>query len=103
MRRSLFTCLLRAGVAYNRETDNYESALFGERYLRKSEPAIKRFLYGYTKYIGKEPNGSSTLETAGWSYYFSGKDANSVKEKLVRPRKKPRSMTPDVLREELWA
>jgi len=103
MRRSLFTCLLRAGVAYNRETDNYESALFSERYLRKSEPAIKRFLFGYTKYVGKEPSGSSTLETAGWSYHFSGKNVSFVKCKLVRPRRKPRPITPDVLKEELWA
>jgi hypothetical protein len=96
--------LLRAGVAYGRERDNYERALFGERYLGKSEPAIKRFLYGYTKYIGEMPkNGSSTLETTGWSYYFSGKDANFVKEKLVRPRRKPRPTTPDVLKEVLWA
>lgn len=103
MRKSLFTCLLRAGVAYNRETDNYESSLFGERYLKNSEPAIKRFLYGYTKYIGEMLSGSSTLETAGWNFYFSGKDAIFVKDKLVLPRGKPRPTTPDVLKEELWA
>lgn len=103
MRRSLFTCLLRAGVAYGRERDNYESALFSERYLRKSEPAIKRFLYGYTKYVGDMPSGSNTLETAGWNFHFSGKDVKFVKDKLVRPRRKLRPITPDVLKEELWA
>lgn len=102
MRRSLFTCLLRAGVSYGLERDNYESALFGEMHLKKSKPAIKRFLYGYTKYIGEKPSGSATLEIYGWSYYFSGKGAKFVKDKLIQPRRKQRT-TSDMLKEELWA
>lgn len=103
MRRSLFTCLLRAGVFYSLEIDDYESALFSEVYLSRSKPAIKRFLYGYTKYIGEMPSGSATLETAGWSFHFSGKNAKFVKDKLIRPRRKQRTITPDMLKEELWA
>jgi len=89
MRRSLFTILIRAGLAYRPEQDNYEDALFRQKYLADTPAAIKRFLYGYTNYVGPPPSGSSTLETGGWRTVFYDKDSRFVKEALKAPRKKP--------------
>jgi hypothetical protein len=99
MRRSLFTLLLRAGIDYDKERDNYEHAIFNERWLKCTILATKRFLYGYTKYVGAMPKGA-TLETDGWRYQLGYRNTSFVKENLVAPRKK---RSPAILNNELWA
>lgn len=47
-RRSLFTALLRAGMKYDPQTDNFEKALFNAQYIKGTKAAVKRFLDGYT-------------------------------------------------------
>ena len=101
LRRSLFTILLRAGLAYRSDVDNYEEALFHERYLVDTPVAIRRFMFGYTKYVGPPPAGSTTLETCGWRSLFMGKDAVYCKTVLRPPRKKPCSVGCD-LADALW-
>jgi hypothetical protein len=54
MRRSLFTCLLRAGSNYSISKDNLYSAIEGDKYLSKTPYAFKRFMDGNTKYTGRK-------------------------------------------------
>lgn len=86
MRRSFFTAILRAGQKYNIQINNFESALWSNRYLRQSQYAVKRFLKGYTEYTGNE---------VGWNRQFfwgtgycrpnppSQKEVNSL---LIKPK-----------------
>lgn len=52
MRCSLLTILLRASQNYNLNKDNFEKALFSIDLTRYSEYSIRRFLGGYTEYMG---------------------------------------------------
>ena len=100
-RRSLLTILLRAGMIYEQDTDNYETALFTYKYIVPTKKAVMRFLYGYTKYVGPELGGSPTLESTGWKGIFDKSDAATVKKYLVLPRAKKNDPKFD-LSEELW-
>ena len=102
MKRALLTILLRAGIRYDRNIDNYEQAAFKENYLKITQKAFKRFLFGYTKYIGEEPHGSSALETYGWVYFFKQKSNKDIKQVWVLPRKK-KSLASSVVEDELWS
>jgi len=86
MRKSLFTLLIRAGVHYEPEIDNFESAIFSIDYTANTKYAVQRFLLGYTKYTGK---------VRGWVAQFHEGDGDwrdpkppgpeRVRELLVRP------------------
>lgn len=52
MRRSLYTILLRCAQNYKIELDNFEEALFSERYTKETKYAVHRFLAGNTTYTG---------------------------------------------------
>jgi len=86
MQKSLYTLLIRAGVHYDPEIDNFVSALFSIDYTGNTKYAIQRFLLGYTKYTGK---------VRGWVAQFWEGDGDwcepkppgpeRVRELLVRP------------------
>lgn len=75
-RRSLFTILLRAGMLYEPDTDNFDRALVGTTHASGTKIAIDRFLSGYTWYRGT----SSQL----WYDNFSSATAVTVKKLLTK-------------------
>jgi hypothetical protein len=83
MRRSLLTILLRCGFEYRQDLDNYEEALFSDVYAKETQNAVKRFLFGYTRFI----NGSGIYVTDrhGWRESFINKMTDDIRVKLVRP------------------
>lgn len=85
MKRSLLTILVRAGILYEINTDNYEEALFQQTYLAHTKNAVLRFLFGFTKYIGPDIDSGTTLESKGWKTIFDGKDCEYVKRNLIFP------------------
>lgn len=88
MRRSLFTILVRAGMNYDAAKRNYEQTLFGHSYLKETQKAVMRFLFGFTKYEGPTIESTFTLESKGWVATFSGLDSGYIKSWLVYPGKK---------------
>lgn len=86
MKRSLLTILVRAGILYDPKKDNYEEALFSERWAKPTKRAVMRFLYGFTKYIGPTIEGQN-IETRGWKYVFDETTHNDqfAKDCLVWP------------------
>lgn len=109
LKRSLLTGLLRAGIVYDYREDNFEQALLSNEmprsHLQGTRKALLRFLCGYTKYVGPEPGGSSTLQTQGWRYFFENKDEKAVKLWLKHPDGKRPRVNPAKfdLSEVLWA
>lgn len=101
MTRSLFTILLRVGISYNPEDDNYEEVLFSHHHIEITKNATKRFLFGFTKYVGDQPSGSGVLETFGWVTLLKDKTESEVKSLFVLPNKKQYKSTFD-LREDIW-
>jgi len=79
MRRSLFTCLLRAGVNYNYKKDNFEEAIAKDKYLGKTQEAFARFMSGHTKYMGRK---------RGWYKQFCdlSPKAEELNKLLVKPK-----------------
>jgi hypothetical protein len=75
IRRSLFTALLRAGQKYKPDENNFEEALFSDKYLKTSKPAVRRFLAGYTWYTGEV--------TGGWDLAFRGLKEEGIKDLLT--------------------
>ncbi|MCK9458307.1 MAG: hypothetical protein M0R80_01535 [Proteobacteria bacterium] len=78
IRRSLLTLLLRAGTAYDPKTDNYEEALYSNKYLKDSKPAVMRFLFGFTEFPSAGPDWST-----GWWATFVNKSTEEVRRALV--------------------
>lgn len=102
LKRSLFTILLRAGMKYNPDKDNYEKTLFAHEYIDPTRKAVMRFLYGYTKNVGENPNTNGGLETRGWYGLFRGKDEAHIKSVLVWPKNR-KYVPPPKLKKDLWA
>jgi len=95
MKRSLLTSLLRSGISYNINEDNFESALLSNPvpspHLSNTRNALLRFLCGYTDYQGPDLMGSETLITQGWQFIFEGKNAKTIRAYLKHPNgKRPR-------------
>lgn len=95
MKRSLLTSLLRSGITYDFNEDNFELALLSNAmpspHLSNTRNALLRFLCGYTEYHGPKLMGSDTLITQGWQYVFEGKDAKTIRAYLKHPNgKRPR-------------
>lgn len=86
VKRSLFTILLRAGMAYDLSQDNYEEALFGQEFVVPTRRAVMRFLYGFTKYAGIPWASGISIEKCGWKSVFEGKSEAEIKSLLVRPK-----------------
>jgi hypothetical protein len=85
MKRSLLTILLRCGILYDVGLDNYEEALFGHEYIWPTKRATKRFLFGFTKYVGPDISTDSTIQFRGWKSVFEGKSETEVKLMLIWP------------------
>jgi len=94
-RRSLLTLLLRCGLNYDHQKDNFDDALFGSQhkenqYIRDTKQSVMRFMYGFTRFTGEAPAASGvTVIKHGWKEEFEGLDTNSLRARLVAPT--PRS------------
>ena len=88
-------------MIYDIKKDNYESALFKQKFVVPTKIAVMRFLYGYTRYVGPSLGGSSDLESTGWKVVFENKNTATVKEYLVSPKSKNVNLKFD-LSDELW-
>lgn len=102
MRRSLFTILVRCGMYYDPQADNYENALYHDPYAMHTRKAVMRFLFGYTKYIGPSLEGG-TIETTGWKAIFHGKDENYIRSVLVWPGGRNPYKLAAPIPESLWS
>ncbi len=78
IRRSLLTLLLRAGDNYDPKTDNYEEALYSNKWLRDSKLAVMRFLFGFTEFPSAGPGWK-----LGWGATFGEKSAEEVRRCLI--------------------
>jgi hypothetical protein len=76
IRKSLFTCLLRAGARYNPEENNFDEALNSVNYLSRTKEAVEWFLKGHT-WPKKNTNG-------GWYDSFYHIKKSSLSKKLTR-------------------
>jgi hypothetical protein len=91
MRKNAFTMFLRVAHNYasqSPEERNIRKAIRSYPYSRDTQPAIERFLFGFTRYTGKQPAPSSHTSTyvkEGWHNTFGLKDAAFVKELLKAP------------------
>jgi len=91
LKKSLFTLVIRSGLNYDFEKNNFDDCLFGEyvenKMIRETKSAFKRFMYGFTKFTGILPlastNPTSTLIRHGWHSEFNFADNNDAKRKLV--------------------
>jgi len=82
VRRSLFTILLRASFFYDPKKDNYDEALFQEKYLQQTKLAVCRFMFGYTNLKNAE---QMTGGSNGWYAHFNSADKQTVINCLVPP------------------
>ncbi len=81
MKRSLFTILLRSGLSYVTSEDNYEIALYSDKYASPTSLSIRRFLFGFTEFsTSGNPVGSQ-----GWYYHFNSAKLDTVRSKLTLP------------------
>jgi len=81
MKRSLYTILLRCGLEYDVDKNNFETALYSVNYLNETKLAVMRFLFGFTKY---SPD-STTGYVKGWWTEFKNKSEDQIKKQLVSP------------------
>ena len=97
LRRSLFTILLRAGMDYSIEENNFSKTLFSNLYVKQTEVAIKRFFFGFvnfriqmvtTHYPGSHRVGPSQFVRKGWVNVFKDAGFKDIKQILVKPAKK---------------
>lgn len=66
IRNSLFTALLRCGMGYSAEKDNFKEALYCQSYTSSTKPAVEKFLSGFVK-IKHSSKGASN----GWMITFA--------------------------------
>lgn len=83
MRRSFFSALLRAGLEYHPEKNNYEEALYKRDYFRTTKSATIRFLFGHTEFASNRRG--RTASSRGWVSAFAREDEKSVRRKLLLP------------------
>lgn len=106
-KRSLLTILLRCGMNYNSNNDNFDDALFGDYkeniYARETRSAILRFMFGFTKFVGQKPADvfQSSVVKHGWREEFQKLDDSVVRRRLVMPDGFPKE-TSIVGLESLW-
>ena len=87
MKRSLFTALLRAGIKYDPEKDNFEEALFQAKHLEDTPRALMRFMFGFTEYHGPELDEKRTTSyiTKGWWTVFKDISDGEIRNYLRLP------------------
>jgi len=99
MKRSLLTILIRAGMIYDPMKDNFEEAIFSEKFIKSTRLAVMRFLYGFTKYIGPTIEDQA-IEIYGWKYIFESHNEEYVKNCLVSSDEK---YVPSARIADIWA
>lgn len=108
MKRSLLTILLRCGMHYDSEKDNFDDALFGEHkdniYARETRSAILRFMFGFTQFTGPKPADifQTSVVKHGWREEFQKLDDSIIRRRLVLPEGKVKEASIVGL-ESLWA
>lgn len=87
LKRSLLTIILRCGIKYQREEDNFEEALFEHEHVKNTKNAVIRFMYGHTRYVGVPIKESvhSTIHSKGWVKNFRDSTVDFARENLVLP------------------
>lgn len=91
LKRSLLTILLRCGINYNSDQDNFDDALFGNYkeniYVRETKSAVLRFMFGFTKFVGKNPINvfQSSIVKHGWREEFQKLDDSVIRRRLILP------------------
>lgn len=109
MKRSFLTMMLRCGLNYNKEKDNFDDALFSETYkenkwARETKAATMRFLFGFTRWIDQRPKDTTLYMTSkyGWHEEFSRIDNLCIRKRLALPEGKV--IEPSIIGvESLWA
>ena len=76
IKRSLYTCLLRAALNYDVHRDNFKEALYSVSYTKETRYAVERFLSGYIKYTGRKH---------GWCSQFFLANKETVDCLLILP------------------
>lgn len=108
MKRSLYTLILRCGMNYNTDKDNFDDALFGEYkdniWARETKPAILRFMFGFTRFTGNVqiPTSWSTVQKHGWHEEFKKADEPTIRRRLILPEGENRESS-IIGVESLWA
>lgn len=91
MKRSLLTIILRCGINYVADTDNFDDALFGDYkesvYAKETRSATLRFMFGFTNFTGSPQNvGSySSVVKHGWREEFQKLDDCTIRRRLALP------------------
>ena len=99
MKRSLLTILIRCGLNYDIETDNFDDALFGEYkeslYIRETRSAMLRFMFGFTQFTGivNPISPSTSLVKHGWREEFMKLDDSTIRRKLILPEGKAKEIS----------
>ena len=75
MRKSLFTALLRAGMRYDLKKDNFDDALYHEKYIAQTKAAVDLFIRGNTWYKGNY---------RGWYDQFKNLPEESIPKFLTK-------------------
>lgn len=94
LKQSLYTIILRCGINYKTEIDNFDDALFGSYkecdYVNQTKVAILRFMFGFTEYCGDKTEISSTANVIkhGWKEEFNQLNEVAVKKLLGLPKNK---------------
>ena len=109
MKKSLLTIILRCGINYNLDSENFDAALFDEIYIkeniwaRETKKAILRFLFGFTKFTGKyiEVLEGTTIIKHGWKEEFCSLSEQDIRQRLILPDNKEKE-TNIVGIESLW-
>lgn len=83
MKRSLFTILLRCGVNFKLQENNFEEALFSSVYTKHTEYAVRRFLDGNTKYSGKKKGWYNQFYWGGGNRWDHKKPTKEEVDKLL--------------------
>lgn len=94
LKKSLFTILFRSSINYCFYENNFDETLFSNEfkenlYLRQTKTAILRFMFGFTKYKGKQPQllKGCTIIKHGWLEVFRNLDETAVRKFLKQPEK----------------
>jgi len=107
IKRSLFTILIRCGMNYSVESDNFDDALFGNYkenfYIKETKSAVMRFMFGFTRFVGNLSiiSPTATVIKHGWREEFLKADDYIVRERLVLPEGKKKEINIIGL-ESLW-
>lgn len=87
IKKSLLTCLFRAGQIYDPLLDNFEECLDSTEYTLDTKFAIKWFLKGNTKYLGNCKGWHRQFKWGGGDWYNPKPiDNNKIKKLLIKSR-----------------